>query len=212
MSNNEKKSRGRLTLLMVLGKILFNPKISYEDKKVQACILKEPCVIICNHSRMLPFKLSNCDGPVLRYVFKNKKVCSLMAADLMEKKHFKAVVQGCDCIPVRRDVASRDWLYQCKEKLESGVSVIIFPEGTTIKEKAVDEFKAGFAMLANLANVKVLPVAINGVYKPFLWKQLKVKIGVPTPLNLEKNTSRELKREAQRFQKIVEEMYLDITK
>ncbi len=212
MSNNEKKSRGRLTLLMVLGKILFNPKISYEDKKVQARILKEPCVIICNHSRMLPFKLSNCDGPVLRYVFKNKRVCSLMAADLMERKHFKAVVQGCDCIPVRRDVASRDWLYQCKEKLENGVSVIIFPEGTTIKEKAVDEFKAGFVMLANLANVKVLPVAINGVYKPFLWKQLKVKIGVPTPLHLEKNTSRELKREAQRFQKVVEEMYLDITK
>jgi 1-acyl-sn-glycerol-3-phosphate acyltransferase len=212
MSNNEKKSKGRLTLLMILGKVLFSPKISYVDKKVQSRILKEPCVIICNHSRMLPFKLSNCDGPIIRYIFKNKKVCSLMAADLMEKKHFKAVVQGCDCIPVRRDTASRDWLYQCKEKLEQGLSVVIFPEGTTIKEKAVDEFKAGFVMLANLAKVKVLPVAINGVYKPFLWGKLKVKIGVPTELKLEKNTSREMKREAQRFQGIVEEMYNDITK
>jgi hypothetical protein len=67
-------------------------------------------------------------------------------------------------------------------------------------------------MLANLAKVKVLPVAINGVYKPFLWGKLKVKIGVPTELKLEKNTSREMKREAQRFQGIVEEMYNDITK
>lgn len=211
-SNNEKKSKGKLNLLMVLGKLLFNPKIKYVDKKVQGRLLKEPCVIICNHSRMLPFKLSNCDGPMLRYIFKNKNVCSLMAADLMEKPHFKAVVEGCDCIPVRRDVASRDWIYKCKEKLESGVSVVIFPEGTTIKEKAVDTFKAGFVMLANLANVKVLPVALNGVYKPFLWKQLKIEIGVPTELNLQKDTSRELKREAQRFQEIVEKMYLDITK
>lgn len=192
---------------MVLAKILFDPEIFFEDKSIQGRILNEPFVVICNHSVRVPMHLANLDGPIIRYAFKNKNICSLMGADLMEQKLNKVLVNGCDCIPVRRDAASRDWLYKCREKLENGVSVVIFPEGTTLKDKPVDTFKSGFALLAKTADVKVLPVTINGVYKILSRKKLKVRIGIPEKLQLEKGNSRELKEEAKRFQEIIEKMH-----
>lgn len=192
---------------MVLAKILFDPEIFFEDKDVQGRILKEPMVVICNHSVRVPMHLANLDGPLIRYAFKNKKICSLMGADLMEKNPNKTLVKGCDCIPVRRDAASRDWLYKCIEKLESGTSVVIFPEGTTLKDNPVDTFKSGFALLAKKADVKVLPVTINGVYKILSHKKLKIRIGVPEKLQLEKGNSRELKEEADRFRGIIAKMH-----
>lgn len=204
-------NKNKQAFLMKLAKILFEPEITFENEAIQSNILDEPYVIISNHSRRTSInKLVGADGAMIRYVFDNKNVCSLMAADLMEKPLFKIVVNGCDCIPVRRDAASTEWLHKCKEKLDEGVSVVIFPEGTTLKEKDIDEFKAGFVLLARMANVKVLPMAIGGVYRPFAKNKLKIKVGVPMKLQIQKGASFELKREAQRFQHIVEDMFLSL--
>lgn len=204
-------NKNKQAFLMKLAKILFEPEITFENEKVQSYTLNEPCVIISNHSRRTSInKLVGADGAMLRYVFNNKNVCSLMAADLMEKPLFKIVVNGCDCIPVRRDAASTEWLHKCKEKLDEGMSVVIFPEGTTLKEKDIEDFKAGFTLLARMANVKILPMAIGGVYRPFARGKLKIRVGVPMKLQIQKGTSSELKREAQRFQHIVEGMFLSL--
>ncbi len=204
-------NKNKQAFLMKLAKILFEPEITFENEKVQSYTLNEPCVIISNHSRRTSInKLVGADGAMLRYVFNNKNVCSLMAADLMEKPLFKLVVNGCDCIPVCRNAASTEWLHKCKEKLDEGMSVVIFPEGTTLKEKDIEDFKAGFTLLARMANVKILPMAIGGVYRPFAKNKLKIKVGVPMKLQIQKGTSSELKREAQRFQHIVEGMFLSL--
>ena len=87
---------------------------------------------------------------------------------------------------------------------------MIFPEGTTLKEKDIEEFKAGFALLARMADVKVLPMAIGGVYRPFAKGKLKIRVGVPTKLQIQKGTSSELKKEAKRFQHIIEDMFLSL--
>lgn len=198
-------------LFMFLAKKLFDPEILFENKTVQNSDLKTPCVIICNHSRRSPSNLfASVDGPLIRFAFNNRNVSSLMAADLMEKPFFKALVGGLDCIPVQRNSASTDWIHKCKEKLDSGVSVIIFPEGTTIKDNDIEAFKPGFALLAKLADVPILPVAVNGNYRPFTKGKLKIKIGVPMNLQLKKTSSSELKRETERFQSIVERMYLSL--
>lgn len=204
-------NKGKQAFLMKLAKILFEPEITFENEAVQGNVLDEPYVIICNHSRRTRInKLVGADGAMVRYVFNNENICSLMAADLMEKPILKTVVDGCDCIPVRRNAASTEWLHKCKEKLDKGVSVVIFPEGTTLKEKDIDTFKAGFALLAKMANVKILPIAIGGIYRPFAKGKLKIRVGVPLKLQMQKSTSSELKKEAQRFQQIVEDMYLSL--
>lgn len=194
---------------MFLAKKLFNPEIIFENEAVQGRDLKTPCVIICNHSvRTFYNRLSIIDGPMIRYVFKNTDVSSLMGEDLMQKPVFRLLVSGMDCIPVNRHSASTEWIHKCKEKLNNGVSVIIFPEGTTIKHNAIEPFKPGFALLARIAGVPVLPVAVNGVYRPFTKRKLKIRVGVPVSLQAEKSNSAALQKEAERFRCIVEEMYL----
>ena len=205
------KSEKKQAFLMKFAKILFEPEITYENETKQNNMLREPCVIICNHSRRTrKNRFVACDGAMIRCVFNNKNVCSLMAADLMEKPLFKAVVSGCDCIPVFRNAASTEWIHKCKEKLDEGKSVIIFPEGTTLKEKDIEPFKAGFVLLAKIADVKILPMAIGGVYQPLAKNKLKIKVGVPRKLDIQNSTPAGLEKEAHRFQNMVEDMFLSL--
>lgn len=205
------QSLKKQAFIMFLIKKLFRPQILFEDETIQNRNLNEPLIIICNHSRRTKQNvLTSVDGPIIRYVFNNYNVCSLMAEDLMKRPLMKWAVSGCDCVPVHRNIASTDWLHKCKDMLDNGTSVIIFPEGTTIKEQDIIEFKPGFALLANLANVKILPVAINGVYKPFSKEKIKIKIGVPEALNVKAVTPIELKKKALYFQNKIEDMYFSL--
>ncbi|MFJ7936838.1 lysophospholipid acyltransferase family protein [Sporosarcina sp. NPDC096371] len=48
------------------------------------------------------------------------------------------------------------------EKLRGGHSIIIFPEGTRSKGTGIQEFKSGFAKIAQDAGVPVVPIALYG--------------------------------------------------
>ncbi len=48
------------------------------------------------------------------------------------------------------------------EKLREGHTIIIFPEGTRSKGAGIQEFKSGFAKIAQDAGVSVVPIAIHG--------------------------------------------------
>lgn len=208
MNTSEAKRKENMVINVI--EKMFKPEIVCENEALQGRLVNEPMVIICNHSvRENRLRLTG-DGPILRYAFNNHNVCSLMAKDLMDNKIIKKLIKDCDCIPVCRDAASTDWIHKCKQKLKEGTSVIIFPEGTTYKQNEIEEFKPGFALLAKSANVKVLPVAINGVYKPFHYGALKVKIGVPQELQISRMTPAALKSETKRFQNIVNDLYLSL--
>ena len=199
--------------MMKMAKVLFDPEVIFEEENIVHYLEEHPCVIICNHSRRTPTNvLTSCDGPIVRYALGNKKICSLMGADLMKNPFFNLVISGCDCIPVNRNSASTDWIHKCRKKLKDGYSVVIFPEGTTFKEKDVDLFKPGFALLATLADVPVIPVAISGVYRPFTKRKLKLKIGKPMSVETAPGTKASYEKETVRFQQIVKEMHTDINK
>ncbi len=51
------------------------------------------------------------------------------------------------------------------KQLKEGYSMVIFPEGTRGKGKAMAEFKAGSFKLATKAKVPIVPVTIDGTYK-----------------------------------------------
>ncbi|PKP51368.1 MAG: 1-acyl-sn-glycerol-3-phosphate acyltransferase [Bacteroidetes bacterium HGW-Bacteroidetes-12] len=54
------------------------------------------------------------------------------------------------------------------DKISKGKSLMIFPEGTRSKSGKIGVFKKGAFHLALQANVKIIPVTINGTYK--VWK------------------------------------------
>ena len=57
--------------------------------------------------------------------------------------------------------AMRHMLKKSKKKINSGSSIIIFPEGTRKKPGEKPDYKSGFVGLYKELNVKILPVALN---------------------------------------------------
>lgn len=53
------------------------------------------------------------------------------------------------------------------EKLKSGASLVIFPEGTRAKSNQVAEFKKGSMKLGVKANVPIVPFTIDGSFKMY---------------------------------------------
>jgi 1-acyl-sn-glycerol-3-phosphate acyltransferase len=66
------------------------------------------------------------------------------------------------------------------EKIRSGVSVIIFPEGTRSMDGKLIPFKRGGFLLAARAGVPIVPFTINGSATVNPAKQLKIKPGTIT--------------------------------
>ena len=55
----------------------------------------------------------------------------------------------------------RQMLKKAKEKINSGFSIIIFPEGTRKKPGEVAKYKSGFVSLYRELNCEILPIAVN---------------------------------------------------
>jgi len=86
------------------------------------------------------------------------------------------------------------------DKVQSGLSMAFFPEGTRSKCSEVGEFKTGVFKIIEKTKVKVVPVSINGTYKILESNNNKIKpanvsITFGTPIdtsNFEKSDFKEL--------------------
>lgn len=199
-------------LACFLVKICYNPKMLFEDENIQNRELNEPYVIICNHTRKTnKFRVAEADGPIIRYAFFNKKVYSLAAKDIMAKFPLNFLMKNLNCIPVDRFSATTKWARDCETELKKGNSIILFPEGTTLKAQEIADFQSGFLLLAKTANVKVLPVVIHRTFGLLKHRRPKVLIGIPYEVTDEKMTKSVRMQETERFQRIVTRMYCSLT-
>ncbi len=89
--------------------------------------------------------------------------------------------------------AGRSLLIQGKERLEEGLSVVIFPEGTRSPAGMIKEFSRGGAKLAVSANFPVLPVIHNaGVCWPantIIKKPGVIRVRIGEPIQVTGKTS-----------------------
>ncbi|MGL4345115.1 MAG: lysophospholipid acyltransferase family protein [Cellulosilyticaceae bacterium] len=71
------------------------------------------------------------------------------------------------CIYIDRDDMKKQLqaILEGIEELKSGQSVVIFPEGTRSKGRALGSFKAGSFKLATKAKVPIVPIAIQDTFK-----------------------------------------------
>ena len=71
------------------------------------------------------------------------------------------------CVFIKRDDmrGSLEAIQECQARLESGQSVIIFPEGTRSRKHEMGHMKAGAFKCALKAEVPVVPFVIDGTYK-----------------------------------------------
>lgn len=88
-------------------------------------------------------------------------------------------------IPVDRGSADLKALKACRDALRRGEYVLVFPEGTRVKndEQSI-ELHGGFAMIAQMAGANVIPCAVVGAADPYKTRRTrrrmpKIAIGKP---------------------------------
>ncbi|MGE3518453.1 MAG: 1-acyl-sn-glycerol-3-phosphate acyltransferase, partial [Vicinamibacterales bacterium] len=89
----------------------------------------------------------------------------------------------------QREAGARQTLRYIGDVLESGYSVLIFPEGKRTDTGAIDRFRPGIGMIASRLGVPVVPVRIDGLDKVLhhTWKMavpgaVRVAFGAPMRL------------------------------
>ncbi|MFP4476691.1 MAG: lysophospholipid acyltransferase family protein [Desulfatibacillaceae bacterium] len=128
-------------------------------------------IIVTNHSSLL-------DIPVVY------KALPLDIRWLAKKELFRIPVFG---IAMRRAghisidrgnrAAAMETLGKMARDVKSGVSVVIFPEGTRSLDGEIKEFKPGAFMLAMESGVPILPVVITGTYEAMPKGSLNIEAG-----------------------------------
>ena len=96
--------------------------------------------------------------------------------------------------------------------LKSGYSMVVFPEGTRSKGKAVDEFKGGSFKLATKSNCPIVPLTINGTYKLLesnnnMIKSADIELVIHAPIDITKLDKEELENLPETVHSIISSKY-----
>lgn len=142
-------------------------------------------VICSNHVTVLDPGWISCCMP--RAVRDNTAIVG--KSDLVDDKLLKNFVRSHNLIPVDRTGNSLATLDRCRELLEEGWNVLIFPEGTNYENtKGMLTLKEGPARLAIGAGKPILPVRIKGLspvsqerkaFLPPMGDRIEVVFGTP---------------------------------
>lgn len=172
-----KRATAKLAFAIANGviRILYPPKLTWEDKKFTKEILKKPCVVFSNHT-------SHVDGFYLTRLLGKYRVHTFVARDWYDKKKLNWLFRNLPYIPMNRQEMDTSWLSMGLEKIKDGCPVYIFPEGHISKTGEMDEFKPGFLMMAKQAGIPVVPICIDGRFR--LFHKMHIIIGKPVDVDL----------------------------
>jgi acyl carrier protein len=117
-----------------------------------------PFVIAANHTSYL-------DGAVLLAALQWRRYAFVAKRELADSFIAKTLVQGLGARFVERFEVQRSAEHadELVEAAKSGVSLIVFPEGTLLRHTGLMPFRTGVFQVAAQAGIPVVPVALRGV-------------------------------------------------
>ncbi len=120
--------------------------------------LNQPQIFLANHQGYFDiFALSGYLPVQIRWVSK---------ASLFKVPFLGWAMRASDYVSVERDDRKNAYkaFLESIEKVKSGASIIIFPEGTRSKDGTIGPFKKGSGLLATRSGVPVVPTTLIGTY------------------------------------------------
>ncbi|HWQ29382.1 MAG TPA: lysophospholipid acyltransferase family protein, partial [Negativicutes bacterium] len=130
----------------------------------------------------------NFDIPILLGCI-GKPKAFVAKVEMLKMPMIRSWMKHMNCVFLdRKDIRqSLQVMNAATEYLKKGYSMVIFPEGTRSKGRAMGEFKAGSLRIAVKSNVPIVPVTINGSYKlmeqnGFLIKPAEITVVVARPI------------------------------
>lgn len=146
--------------IRVLAKVLYNPKVYFEDGVQRTPHVDGPAIIVCNHT-------SHLDGPIVNSTLKGTQIRPLAAKDRFEQKGFGFFLRHTACIPIDRQNADTSWIHESMKVLANKGIVEIFPEGRHGTHRNQLPFHSGVSMLAVMARVPIVMIYIDGPHRMF---------------------------------------------
>lgn len=162
-------------VIRFLVKILYNPKVYFEDATRREPRIDGPAILVCNHT-------SHLDGPIVNSTLKGTCIRSLAAKDRFEQRGFGFFLRHTGCIPIDRQHADTSWIHASLQVLADGGCVAIYPEGRHGTHRHQLPFHSGVSMLAVMARVPIVMVYIDGPHKVF--RRTGLMIGEPFTIEI----------------------------
>ncbi|MBM3244334.1 MAG: MFS transporter [Candidatus Omnitrophica bacterium] len=142
----------RLWLKLML-KVLFNFKVSGLENIPK----KKRYIFAANHTSIIDGIAVACAYP--------ERIYFLAADSLFKTKFWGWWATQLGYLPVKRGGFNKEAIRDAVGILKGGDCIGIFPEGKISADGRLDEGKAGIALIARLADVDIVPCAIEGAYE-----------------------------------------------
>ncbi len=118
---------------------------------------KGPFLLVSNHQSYLDlFLITSCLGCEITY---------LVREELFKSFIFRILTFPFRRISIRRAEADLSAIKETVKTLKSGMPVMMFPEGTRTKDGKLSHFRGGFTLIAQEANVPIVPTLVMGAYQ-----------------------------------------------
>lgn len=152
-------------------------------------------LIICGNHK------SNLDPVAISAIFE-RQIFWMAKKELFENKFFGVFLTKLGAFPIDRQGNDLAAIKKSLKILKNEDVLGIFPEGTRVKEADYTRIKSGIALIAQKTNSRVLPVYIEGDYKPF--RKTRIYFRKPVKINKEiKYSPGELENISQDIMRIV---------
>lgn len=156
-------------ILKILCMLLFRVKKIGEEN-----IPKEGACVIC------PNHVSNWD-PLIMVACTNRKIRMMAKAELYKNPLLRLLSYVFGMFPVKRGSGDIEAIKNSLKVLKSNEVLGLYPEGTRNGMEKGIKPKNGAVLIATRAGVPIIPVGIQGSFKPF--SQVKVNYGKPVYYN-----------------------------
>jgi 1-acyl-sn-glycerol-3-phosphate acyltransferase len=105
----------------------------------------------------------------------------MIGAAILREGHFLAkeelfstlllgpLIRGVNAIPIRRGVADLSGMSRAIASLKSGGALLMFPEGSRMRDGELHPARPGVGLMAVHADVPIMPCYISGSNRPGLW-------------------------------------------
>jgi 1-acyl-sn-glycerol-3-phosphate acyltransferase len=102
----------------------------------------------------------------------------LAKEELFRPPVFGPLIRTFNAIPIRRGVADLSGLSKAMDVLRAGSALIMFPEGTRMRDGELHPARPGVGMLAVGTDALIVPCYISGSDRPGRWITRRTKIRV----------------------------------
>ena len=88
------------------------------------------------------------------------------------------LIRTVNAIPIRRGVADLSGMARAMDVLRGGSALLMFPEGSRMRDGELHPARPGVGMMAVHANVPIVPCSISGSNRPgsWVWRRTRVRI------------------------------------